>query len=166
MRRPATPADLAAVHAIYMHPDVVPFLTHEPMPLEAFQPVFDELLASGCFFVWEVAGQVAGFYRAVRYPGRARHVALLGTLAVDPRHHGQGVGRAMIDDALTRLRDEGALRVELFAESDNPRALRFYQSLGFVHEGTLRGFYKRAAQDHYVDEWVLGLWMGPPPSGV
>ena len=151
MRRPATPADLAAVHAIYMHPEVVPFLTHEPMPLDDFRPVFDELLASGCFFVWEVSGQVAGFYRAVRYPGRARHVALLGTLAVDPRHHGRGVGRAMIED---------------FAESDNPRALRFYQSLSFVHEGTLRGFYKRAAQAHYVDEWVLGLWMGPPSSGV
>lgn len=148
-----------------MHPDVVPFLTHEPMPLEDFRAVFDELQAAGAFFVWEVAGEVVGFYRAVRHPGRARHVALLGTLAVDPRHHGRGVGRAMIGDALTHLRDEGALRIELFAESDNPRALRFYQSLGFVHEGTLRGFYKRAAQDHYVDEWVLGLWLGPP-SGV
>ena len=27
------------------------------------------------------------------------------------------------------------------------------------HEGTLRQFYKRADQPHYVDEWVMGLLL-------
>ncbi|KQP12336.1 GNAT family N-acetyltransferase [Pseudorhodoferax sp. Leaf267] len=162
MRRLAEPRDIEAVYAIYSHAEVVPFLTYEPMPLTSFADVYAELLASGNFHVWQVDGAIAGFYRATRYPGRVRHVVLLGTLAVDQARHGQGVGRAMLLDAFARLQSEGVRRVELFAESDNTLALRFYERLGFVHEGTLRAFYKRAHEDHYVDEVVMGLLFEDP----
>jgi RimJ/RimL family protein N-acetyltransferase len=72
----------------------------------------------------------------------------------------------MLEDALRCMRADGIRRVELFAESDNAQALRFYQKLGFVHEGTLREFYKRASDSHYVDEYVLGVLLdsGGMPS--
>lgn len=159
MRRLARPGDLKPVFAIYSHPQVVPYLTYEPMAVEAFVPIFEEMLNSGSFWVWEVDGRIAGFYRTTRYPGRVSHVTMLGTLAVDPTLHGRGIGRAMIDDALVHLREDGVRRVELYAESDNAQALAFYKRLGFVHEGTLREFYKRADQDHYVDEYVMGLLL-------
>ncbi|OWQ91859.1 GNAT family N-acetyltransferase [Roseateles aquatilis] len=159
MRRPALPSDLHPVYAIYSHPKVVPYLTYEPMPLDSFVPIFEELLASQCFWIWDHDGSIGGFYKATRYPGRVHHVMQLGTLAVDPKLHGQGVGRAMIDDAIRHFRADGIRRVELYAESDNSQALAFYQRLGFVHEGTLRDFYKRADDAHYVDEWVMGLLL-------
>ncbi|MDI3382223.1 GNAT family N-acetyltransferase [Xenophilus aerolatus] len=166
MRRLATAEDIHAVFAIYSHPEVTPYLSYEPMSFTAFGPVYDELLASGNFHVWTVEGEVAGFYRATRYPGRVNHVVLLGTLAVDPLRHGQGIAGAMLADAIGRLRAEGVRRVELYAEADNPRALRFYAKLGFVHEGTLRQFYKRADQAHYVDEWVMGLLLADDTRGA
>lgn len=159
MRRLARPDDLDAVFAIYSHPQVVPYLTYEPMDRASFVAIHDELVRSGCFWIWEMDGAIAGFYRATRYPGRVSHVLLLGTLAVDPARHGQGVGKAMIGDALTHFRAAGIRRVELYAESDNDQALAFYKRLGFVVEGTLRDFYKRADQAHYVDEHVLGLLL-------
>lgn len=161
MRRLATPDDIQQVFAIYSHEQVVPYLTYDPMGFDDFKPIYAELLGGGNFFVWEIEGAVAGFYRAVRYPGRVHHVALLGTLAVDPRRQGRGIGLAMVSDAIQRLQAEGIRRIELFAESDNVQALRFYQKLGFVHEGTLRGFYKRSHEAHYVDEVVLGLLLAP-----
>lgn len=160
MRRLAKPQDIEAVFSIYTHEKVVPFLTYEPMSFGEFEGIYRELVASAGFYLWEVDGSVAGFYKATRYPGRVRHVALLGTLAVDPRRHGQGVGRAMLMDAIEQLKAEGVRRIELYAESDNAQALRFYTKLGFVHEGTLREFYKRADEPHYVDEYVLGLLVG------
>lgn len=159
MRRLAAPEDIEAVFSIYAHEEVVPFLTYEPMSLDEFQGIYGELVSSRCFYLWELDGLLAGFYRTTRYPGRVRHVALLGTLAVDPRRHGQGIGHAMLADAIERLKAEGVRRIELYAESDNTRALRFYEKLGFVHEGTLREFYKRADEPHYVDEYVLGLLL-------
>lgn len=159
MRRLARPDDIRHVFSIYSHEEVVPFLTYDPMPFEDFEAVYADLLATGSFFVWEVDGEIGGFYKTQRYPGRVRHVALLGTLAVDPRRHGEGIGRAMMTDVIERLRAEGIRRIELYAESDNTRALDFYRRLGFVHEGTLRDFYKRSGESHYVDEYVLGLLL-------
>jgi len=57
------------------------------------------------------------------------------------------------------FRSEGIHRVKLFAESNNAQAIAFYQRLGFVHEGMLRDFYKRADETHYVDEYVMGLLL-------
>jgi ribosomal protein S18 acetylase RimI-like enzyme len=159
MRRLAEERDEARVYALYMDESVVPYLGYDPMPPAGFGPVFGELLASGCFFVYELDGELAGFYRATRYSGRARHVAGLGTLAVAPRFQGRGVAGAMVGDAIARLRAAGVRRVELSVESDNPRALRFYQRLGFEVEGTLRQLYKRAHQAHYVDNHVMGLLL-------
>lgn len=159
MHRLATPADIDAVYALYMHEKVVPFLGYDPMPLEGFRPIYRELVDSRCFHVYEVNGQIAGFYRATRYPGRVQHVACLGTLAVDPTLHGQGVAHAMVSHAIAQLQAAGVKRIELYAESDNAPALRFYEKLGFVHEGTLRKFYKRAGDAHYIDDHLMALLL-------
>ena len=157
MRRLATPEDIDTVFALYMHEKVVPFLTYDPMPLEDFRPIYQGLLDSGCFFIYEREGRVAGFYRATRYPGRVQHVACLGTLAVDPALHGEGIALAMVGEAIDTLKAAGVKRIELFAESDNAPALRFYEKLGFEREGTLRKFYKRAGEADYIDEYVMAL---------
>ncbi|MEZ2294614.1 N-acetyltransferase family protein [Variovorax sp. RCC_210] len=157
MRRLATPEDIDTVFAVYMHEKVVPFLGYDPMPLEDFRPIYQSLLDSGCFFIYEREGRVAGFYRATRYPGRVQHVACLGTLAVDPAFHGQGIALAMVSEAIDTLKAAGVKRIELFAESDNAPALRFYEKLGFEREGTLRKFYKRAGEADYIDEYVMAL---------
>lgn len=159
MRRLVNPSDFNRVYAIYMHAAVVPYLGFDPMPREAFGKVFDPLLESGCFYVFEVEGEVMGFYKAQRHLGRAAHVAYLGTLAVAPEAQGRGVAGAMLRDALARLLSAGVTRVELTVEADNPRAIAFYERLGFVHEGTQRAAYKRASDEDYVDELMYGLLL-------
>ena len=157
MRRLATPEDLDAVFALYMHEKVVPFLGYDPMPLDDFRPIYQAWVDSGCFFIYEREGKMAGFYRATRYPGRVQHVACLGTLAVAPAFHGQGIALAMVSEAIDALKAAGVKRIELFAESDNAPALRFYEKMGFEREGTLRKFYKRAGDADCIDEYVLAL---------
>ena len=160
LRRLAAASDLAAVHAIYMQPDVVPFLGIDPASRSDFESEFETLLATGGFFVVEQDGEVRGFYRATRYKGRARHVATLQTLAVDPLAQGSGLAVAMINEALDCLRDEGVLRVELLVEADNPRGIAFYRKLGFQHEGTMEKAYKRSHESGYVDELLMAKWLG------
>ena len=155
MHRLAELSDLKPVFAIYMDATVVPFLGYDPMPIEAFQPIFRELVESRCFFVYEVSGELAGFYKAARHPGRASHVGYLGSLAVAPKFQGHGVARAMVTQAIEALRIAGAKRVELTVESDNARGLAFYERLGFEIEGKLRKFYKRSHEAGYVDDYIL-----------
>ena len=157
MRRLATPQDIEAVFSIYMHEKVVPFLGYDPMPLDEFRPIYRELVESRSFYIYEVDGRVAGFYRATRYPGRVSHVACFGTLAVDPSLHGKGIAHAMVSDGIARLVAEGVKRIELYVESDNVPGLRFYEKLGFEREGTLRKFYKCAGEADYIDDHLLAL---------
>lgn len=159
MRRPAGEADREAVYRIYVHPQVVPYLTYEPLSPEAFAPLYAAYLAERGFHVFEHAGEVVGFYRVTRFPGRAAHVAHLGPLAIAPDRHGQGLGRAMMAEALACLEAEGATRVELMAEADNVRGLAFYESVGFVREGVQRAAYRRAGED-YMDEVLMVQFLG------
>jgi putative acetyltransferase len=50
-------------------------------------------------------------------------------LFVDPAAHGMGIGRALLNNAVTRL---GATQVDV--NEQNPKALGFYLSQGFVVE--------------------------------
>jgi ribosomal protein S18 acetylase RimI-like enzyme len=159
MRRLAIEHDLENVFAIYMHGEVIPFLGFDPLSRENFRFIYDDLLQSNCFFVYELAGHVAGFYKASRHTGRAQHVAYLSNVAVHPSMHGRGVGRAMVGDAIAKLHIAGVRRIELLVESDNTHAIAFYKRLGFEHEGTMRMAYKRATQAHYVDEVAMALLL-------
>jgi ribosomal protein S18 acetylase RimI-like enzyme len=59
------------------------------------------------------------------------------TIAVDPKHHGQGVGKRLFTELLDKIKKEHpeTLRVELIARESNLKATKFYESLGFVREG-------------------------------
>jgi putative acetyltransferase len=164
IRRLARAEDLEAVHRIYVHDEVVPFLGLDPMPLEDFRATFEQLLATHSFFVAVRDTRVRGFYRVNRQKGRSRHVVVLETLAIDPSEMGTGFAFAMLREALECLREEGLLRVELMVEADNPRAIAFYRKLGFEQEGRLRAAYKRAHQPEYVDELLMGLLLRPAPA--
>ena len=133
----------------------VPYLGIDPVPLEAFEPVFAALVATGAFFVVLRDGRVRGFYRENRQKGRARHVVTLETLAIAPAEKGSGLAAAMIDEAIGFMRADGVRRVELMVEADNARGIAFYQKLGFEREGRLRAAYKRAHETNYVDELLM-----------
>ena len=45
-----------------------------------------------------------------------------------------GLGRALVDAAVERARTRGCKRIELDVNEEDPRALGFYQALGFTLE--------------------------------
>jgi len=159
MKRRATPADFALVHAIYMHPTVIPFLGHEAKSLEDFEPIFEDLCNRRTFYVYELENSVAGFYHLSRHAGRSSHVAYLGTFAVNPAFHRRGLGTRMLTELIAEVREIGIRRLELIVESDNRKALTLYRKLGFEIEGTLRKFYKRAEDAEYLDDHYMGLLL-------
>lgn len=155
MFRLARPEDVEQVHRIYMDEHVVPWLGVDPMDLTSFRTVFTGLMAGGHFYVAERAGAIAGFCRITQFEGRARHVGQLGTVALDPKHHGTGLARDMITSAIEEMRRLGIRRAELMAEADNPRALAFYRKMGFAEEGVQRRAYRRAGENTDVDEILM-----------
>jgi len=66
---------------------------------------------------------------------RTDHGAVeLDDLFVEPAWMRRGIGRALVADAVAALQAEGAERLEVSA---NSHALTFYESVGFVADGTV-----------------------------
>lgn len=102
---------------------------------------------TNCFVALDPAGMVAGYYtfaatslpateltanetrRLPRYP--LLPAALIGRLAVAEPHKGQGLGAALILDAIMRtIRAEPAIYA-LIVDAKDEGAVRFYTHLGF-----------------------------------
>jgi GNAT superfamily N-acetyltransferase len=82
-------------------------------------------------FVAEVAGTPAGYVALER---RERAVCV-DQLFVSPEHEAQGVGTQLLEYAEGYAIWQGAEALQVVVESDNDRALTFYQGRGFMRVG-------------------------------
>ncbi|MFT5485703.1 MAG: putative acetyltransferase [Alphaproteobacteria bacterium] len=98
-----------------------PFLTREFLDREA-DAVRNVYLVYAETWVTEVDGEVVGFIALVDDE--------IGGLFLHPRLHGQGFGKAMVDEAVA---EKGPLRVEVFEKNEIGR--RFYDTYGFSRSG-------------------------------
>jgi len=104
---------------------------------EAQPELLASLLAHGSpweLFVAEVAGEVAGFV-ALRLNQETR-VGEIGLNAVHPDHAGQGIGTAMYEFALSRMKagDMRAATVATGGDESHAPARRAYRKAGFARQ--------------------------------
>jgi ribosomal protein S18 acetylase RimI-like enzyme len=102
---------------------------------EAQAELLASLMAPGS--VWEVyvalvAGEAAGFV-AIRLE-RETGIGEIGLNAVHPSHAGRGIGTAMYEFALRRMREAGmrAATVATGADASHAPARRAYEKVGFT----------------------------------
>lgn len=60
----------------------------------------------------------------------------ISTLYVRPRHHGKGLGKALLEQGLDYVRASGSPSVWLNTNSENTSAIAFYLKQGFEKVGT------------------------------
>ena len=98
-------------------------------------------------YVVEDDGEIVGRLSLARDPHPASpHVADLG-LMVAADHRRRGIGRALLEQAVTWARASGVRKLELHVFPWNEPAVRLYESFGFVREGVRRGHFLRDGED-------------------
>lgn len=108
---------------------------------------FAELIASPLIFVVHRPGGFA-MGRAV-----ADEAELL-TIATDPTHRRQGIGKAILTEFHAAAAERGATRVFLEVAADNRAARALYDGAGYLCIGQRRGYYTRP--DHAgIDALVM-----------
>ena len=102
-----------------------------------------EVLADEEVRVWvaEVDGTAVGFV-AVGVFDAERSMGEISMLAVDPDHQGGGIGTALTEFALDRLRDAGMMvaMVETGGDPGHAAARRTYEKAGYVLSPVARYF--------------------------
>lgn len=108
----------------------------DPLP-EAYRAAFAaiEAQAGNAVLVAERAGAVLGCLQLVFIP----HLTRLGMMRaqvegvrVARAARGQGIGEALMAEAIARARAAGCGLVQLTTDATRPEARRFYERLGFV----------------------------------
>lgn len=79
----------------------------------------------------------------------------LTKMAVDERHQGLGIGRRLIEAAIAEFVRRGARTLFLETNSKLTAAVKLYESVGFVHQPTLR------PDSHYQRANVYMVWHAP-----
>jgi RimJ/RimL family protein N-acetyltransferase len=73
----------------------------------------------------------------------SRHVADLG-LMVAASHRRQGIGLALLEQAVAWAREHGVEKLELHVFPHNEAAIALYEAFGFEREGYRRRHYRRS----------------------
>jgi ribosomal-protein-alanine N-acetyltransferase len=95
--------------------------------------------------VGSVADSSGGIMAGLLIARKAADEAEILTFGVSPACRGAGLGRALLAEAVSILRDAGAKRLVLEVEDGNEVALRLYRALGAVPVGRRPGYYEHGA---------------------
>ncbi|MEK7356728.1 MAG: N-acetyltransferase [Bdellovibrionota bacterium] len=118
-------------------------------------------LDTGLYVVIEVDGKVVG--HALLEPHKlasTAHVVSL-TIAIHEGAQGQGLGRKLMEYLIAWARGNQKIeKFELQVRSSNARAIKLYESFGFVEEGRKTRRLKYAG-GQYLDDVYMALWVGP-----
>ena len=156
MIRPATPADAAALAAIY-NPyitDTVITFEEEPVSAEEMAGRIRKVSATYPWIVWEEEGQVLGYAYASSW--RSRHAyrfAVETTVYVDLAHQRKGIGEKLYRELVVAMRDYGFHSALGCLALPNDPSVTLHEKLGFTKVAHM----KEAGWK--FDQWVdVGFW--------
>jgi L-amino acid N-acyltransferase YncA len=154
--RRAISADLPRIAAIYDEQVRTAISTFDvdPAPLSYWEARLGSSEPGDHLLVATVDGQVAGYayssaYRPRPAYGRTREVSVY----LDVSARGQGLGRALYDDLLTRLVADGVHQVLAVIALPNDASETLHRSCGFERVGVLPEVGRK------FDRWIdTALW--------
>ncbi len=136
--RPATRADAPVLAGLERR------CFSDPWPANAFSSALHAPHMQ--LFVAEAGLEIVGYFvgRAVAGEGEILN------LAVVPEQRGQGLGRWLLEQGLTRLRQAGVGEVFLEVRASNAAARALYRARGFREVGRRREYYRHPVEDALV----------------
>jgi ribosomal protein S18 acetylase RimI-like enzyme len=157
--RPSQDADApglaALINAVAAEGELIAAVPGEPDTIEQSSRLISIVLDGGLTLTLEVDGVPAGHLMVQRRAGS--HYAHVGEIAilVSNAQRGAGLGRSLMEMAISWARAVGLAKLSLRVFPDNQRAIALYRSLGFQDEGLVKGEVRMPSGDR--DMLLMGL---------
>jgi L-amino acid N-acyltransferase YncA len=166
--RPAGADDMPAVAAIFTPYVLDTVITFElqPLSVEDWHEKQRDLEALGWpFLVAIVDEELIGYAYVTPWRSKPayRHT-VENTIYLAPEHTGQGYGRYLLEELLTRARDADARQViAVIADTGSPASVALHRRAGFENVGRLRDVGYKHGQ--WIDTVLMQSSLAMPGSG-
>src|SRR3569623_463603 len=138
--RPATPADIPAITAIYAFEVREKTASFELTPPDEAEMMrrFTTLIANGFpYLVAEAGGHVAGYAYAGPYrPRPAYRYTVENTVYLDPAYYRRGIGSALLNELIAQCTARGFRQmIAVIGDSANAASIGLHRRAGFAMIG-------------------------------
>lgn len=82
--------------------------------------------------------------------------AHITNIAVHPDYQGQGIGKSLMSKLIEDAASKGAVCATLEVRKSNEKAIRLYESLGFVQSAIRKAYYPHNREDAIV-MWLMNI---------
>ena len=138
---PASPADAAAIAAIYDYHARTGTATFDTVGPDAahWATKIDDVIARGWpFLIAEVDGAVAGYAYATQFRDRPAYARTCeDSIYLDPAMIGQGIGRRLLEALLDAARASGFEQMIAVVGGGEPTSIRLHCACGFGERGRM-----------------------------
>jgi mycothiol synthase len=110
--------------------------THDTLALRLAEPWFDP----AGFRIHEIGGRIAAFCWTKLHHEFDPVIGEIYVIAVDPGHHGLGLGKQLTLAGLDSISERGITTASLYVDADNVAAVGLYDALGFTVYRTRQAF--------------------------
>jgi phosphinothricin acetyltransferase len=140
--RAASPADAAAIAAIYAHHVLHGTASFDTIPPDAdfWRGKIADIVARGWpFLVVEVAGTVVGYAYATQFRDRPAYAETCeNSIYIAPLHAGRGLGSALMQALLPAATNAGFCQMIAVVGGGEPASVALHEKFGFVVAGRMR----------------------------
>lgn len=165
--RPATPADIPAITAIYRPAVLTGTASFEVDPPDEAEMTrrYRALVDAGFpYLVAEFNGRVAGYAYAGAYrPRPAYRYTVENSIYIAPAAHRQGIGRALLPELIRLCTAKGFRQmIAVIGDSGHKASIGLHAAHGFTHIGIVRSVGFKHGQ--WLDQVLMQLPLGPGDS--
>ena len=159
--RPAQPADLPAIHAIYAHHVLhgLASFEEEPPSVEELARRYRDVIGRGLpYLVAEYGVDIAGYGYCAPYRARSAYrYALEDSIYIRHDMTGRGVGKRLLEELIRRCEGLGYRQIiAVIGDSANLPSIGVHAACGFLRVGTLR------SAGFKFGRWVDSVFMQRP----
>ncbi|MEP5761333.1 MAG: GNAT family N-acetyltransferase [Litoreibacter sp.] len=117
-----------------------------------------DILKGGTIRGVYVEEQLVGFcgYRPQKL-SRIRHRGEVGPFFVSQRFQGTGAAKVLMQSVMNEARNDGLAQLELFVDTENYRAIAFYERFGFAQIATYKDSLRLMGQSRDDHFYILRL---------
>jgi len=162
--RPATPADIAEITAIYAHHVQTGLASFEETPPDVAEMArrHADLAGNGFpYLVADLAGSIGGYAYAGPYRARSAYrYSVEDSVYVAAARHGMGLGKQLLDGVIEAATAMGKRQmIAVIGDSANQASIGLHRSCGFAMIGNLPAIGFKFGR--WVDSVFMQRALGP-----